>query len=250
MFRVLIEPRSLFYVACVILVVYTISDCLRRREHGFWIVIILLFWFGLGPLLYLAWTRDWIGRLSRAAAAGAAHRGGPEVAWDARSMATLAALQQRGAVLVRRGRYKEAVEVLEEVLEREGPAVPLEVRYDAAMAYKALGRHRDARDQLSLICGEEPKFRAGQAFLELADCHFQMDDEDQARNLMAQLLRFIRFPEARYKYAILLDRAGETSAAVEQMNLILNELDDAPEFHRRNNKKYARMAKRYLRKYT
>ena len=243
----MLNPRTIFVIVCILWVIVSIQDCLRRREHPFWIVILVVFWPGVGPLLYWAWTRDWIGRLSRAAAAGGGTRRGRAAVWDVVGADTPAALQQRGATLVRRGRHAEAVEVLEDLLSREGPRAPQEVRYDIAMAYKALGRYRDARDQLSLIVGEAPRYRVGQAVLELVDCHIQMDGEDRARSLMEQLLRIVRFPEARYKYAILLDGAGEKSAAVEQMNLILSELDDAPEFHRRNNKKYARMAKRYLR---
>ncbi|KPL12902.1 hypothetical protein AMJ85_00910 [candidate division BRC1 bacterium SM23_51] len=247
MFRVFVEPKSLVIVVSVVLVVWAISDCVRRRHHPFWIVIIVLFWYLVGPLLYFAWTRNWIGQFTHASEAARARSGGPRVAWDSAGEGTPAALQKRGAQLLRRGRYKEAIEVLEGLLEREGPTTPLEVRYDIALAYKALERYRDARDQLSLVVGQDPKFRTGRAFLDLADCHFQMDDEQQAMNLFQQLLRVIRFPEARYKYGILLDRAGKAAAAAEQMRLLIGELDTAPEFHRHNNRRFARLAKKYLR---
>jgi len=221
-------------------------DCLRRREQLLWIVFIVIFQF-FGALLYFAYTYNLLGRLG---AVGAGVRREPRRAarvWDVPAGdGTPAQLQVQGARLVSRGQHKEAIAVFEQLLDREGPHVPLDARYNLALAYKAVGRWRDARDQLSLVVGEDPRFRAGQAFLELADCHYQMDDNMQARNLFEQLLRIIRFPEARYKYGILLDHMGNQRAAAEQMRLLLGELDAAPEFHRRNNRRYAKLAKRYL----
>jgi hypothetical protein len=249
MFRVFVEPKKLLQLLYIIWVVWTITDCVRRREHNFWIVIVLLF-PGIGPLLYWAWTRDWIGKLTMAGERRRATRGpSPRVVWDVAGADTPAALQKKGALLVERGEYEAAVHVLEDLLAREGPSAPNEVHYNVALAYKALGRFRDARDQLSLVVGDDPKYRTGQAFLELADCHFQMGDEARARDLFRQLLNVVRFPEARYKYGILLDRAGNRDEAVEQMRLLLNELDEAPAFHKRNNRRFRKLAKQYLKRH-
>jgi len=228
----------------IILFVWAISDCLQRRESGFWIFIIVIFPI-LGALLYFAWTRNWLGRISWAMAVG---RAGMDCDADVVGEGTPAALQRKGSALARRGRPREAIAVFEKLLEREGPAVPPEARFEIAMTYKALGRYRDARDQLSLVIGADPKFRAGQAFLELADCHCQMNDEPRALTLLEQSLRIIRSPEARYKYGILLDHAGRTDEAVEQMKLLFEEMDSAPEFHRKNYQRYAKLAREYLQK--
>jgi tetratricopeptide (TPR) repeat protein len=228
----------------VILVIWAISDCLQRRQSRAWIFVVLVFPI-VGAVLYFAWTRNWFGRISWAMATGWSGGGdGTDVVGEG----TPAELQKKGAALVRRGRHDEAVEVLEELLAREGPTVPSEARYDIAMAYKTLGRYRDARDQLSLIVGDDAKFHAGQAFLELADCHYQMKDQEQALKLFEQLLRIVRFPEARYKYGILLDQADRVNEAAEQMKLLLHEMDSAPEFHRDNNRRYAKSAREYLEK--
>jgi len=226
----------------VILVVWAIADCLKRRENFFWIFIIVIFEM-LGALLYFAWTRNWLGRISWATVS---HRSGTDYAGDVVGEGTPAALQRQGAALARRGRYDEAVEVFERLLEREGPAVPPDARFEIAMTYKAVGRHRDGRDQLSLILGDDPKFRAGEAFLELVDCYIQMKDEAQALKLLEQMLRIIRVPEARYNYGILLDRAGRKNEAAEQMRLLLEEIGSAPEFHRRNNRRFAKLARQFL----
>ena len=225
----------------VILVIWAISDCLSRRENRFWILVVLIFPIG-GALLYFAWTRNWLGRVSLATAGRGARSD-----WDVVGEGTPAAMQRRGSALYRRGHHKEAVEVLEDLLSREGPNVPAEARYDIAMAYKALGRYRDARDQLSLIVGDEPKFHGGEAFFELADCYEQMKDDAKAQDLYQQLLRQINLPQARYRYGVLLDRLGHKTVAVEQMKALLDDLEKSPEFHRRNNRRYAKLAKEYLR---
>jgi len=226
----------------VILAVWAITDCVHRRENQFWVFVVLVFPI-FGPLLYFAWTRNWLGRALWAMATG---RAGRDCDAEIVGEGSPAALQKRGSALVRRGHYKEALESFEKLLEREGPAVPVDARFEIAMAYKAVGRHRDARDQLSMIVGENPKFRTGQAFLELADCYSETQDDAQALTLLEQLLRVVRFPEARYKYAILLDRMGRTDEAAEQMKQMLDELDSAPEFHRKNNRRYAKLARQFL----
>ena len=226
-----------------ILVVWAISDCLERRESRFWILVVIVFPIA-GALLYFTYTRNWLGRFRWAMVMGHSRAGD---AGDVVGEGTPAALQRMGDALVRRQRYPEAVAVFERLLESEGPSVPPEARFDIAMAYKALGRFRDARDQLSLIVGQDPGFRAGQALLELADCHDQMQEKEQALRLFEQLLRITRFPEARYKYGMALDRAGQTGEAAEQMRHLLEELEGAPEFHRKNNRRFAKLAKEYLR---
>ena len=228
----------------VILVIWAISDCIQRRRSYAWIFVVLVFPI-VGALLYFAWTRNWLGRMSWATAIG---RSGAGDADDVTGEGSPAAFQKMGIALARKERYHEAIQVFEQLLAHEGPAVPAEARFEIAMAYKAVGRYRDARDQLSLIVGDDPKFHVGEGLLELADCHQQMKDEAQALTLLEQLLRLVRFPEARYKYGVLLDHAGRTDEAAEQMKLLLGELDSAPEFHRQNNKRYAKLAKEYLAK--
>lgn len=245
--QVFLKPKSLLYIGVVLLVAYAIYDCWKRKEHPFWMAIILLFapvW-GLGPFLYLAWTRNWLGKMTDASDRRQSRRAEARIV-DVPGIDTPAALHKRAQVLIRQGKYQEAIKLLEEVLVREGSSVPHEVRFDIAAAYKAIERYRDARDQLSMIVGDDPQFRTGQAFLELADCHYQMNENKKAMDMFRQLLKYIRFPEARYKYAVLLDNEGETSAAVEQMNLLISEIDNAPDFHRHNNRKYAKLAKKYL----
>jgi hypothetical protein len=228
----------------LILVIWAIGDCVQKRHSYAWIFVVIVFPI-FGPLLYFAFTRNWFGQISWAMVTGRPRAGDNE---DVVGEGTPAALQKMGIVLARRERYNEAIGVFEQLLAHEGPSVPPEARFEIAMAYKAVGRYRDARDQLSLILGDDPKFHVGEGMLELADCYDQMKDEAQALRLLEQLLRLVRFPEARYKYGLLLDRAGRAAEAAEQMSLLLNELDSAPDFHRKNNKRYAKLAKEFLQK--
>lgn len=222
----------------LVLIIGAITDCARRNANQAWLFVIIL--FPLGPLIYFAWTGNWLGRALRA------RRAVSDSESDFVGEGTPAQLQKKGAQLVRRGRHSEAVEVLEELLEHEGPAVPPKARYDIAMAYKALGRFRDARDQLSLIIGKDPEYLAGQAFLELADCFDQMGDSDKALRSYEQLLRYTRFPQARYNYGMLLDRMGRKDEAAEQMKMILHDMDKAPEFFQKDNRRFAKMAQQYV----
>jgi len=228
----------------VILVLWAISDCVERRESRFWILVVIIFPLA-GALLYFAYTRNWLGRFPWAMVTGRAGARGPN---DFAGEGTPAALQKMGDALVRRGRYPEAVAVFERLLESEGPSVPPEARFDIAMAYKALGRFRDARDQLSLIVGRDPRFHAGEALLELADCHGQMRETEQARTSYEQLLGLMSLPEARYRYGVLLDGLGQKSVAAEQMKRLLDDLDKSPEFHQQKNRRFAKLAEEYLRK--
>jgi tetratricopeptide (TPR) repeat protein len=255
--RLFTRPTGLLVVGAIVLVVYTISDCLRRREHPFWIVIIVLFWMYIGPLIYLAWTRNWLGRLGGGGGGGftdafggrfGGGRGAARVV-DIQGVDTPDAMHKRARVLLRKGKYEQAIELLEEALVREGPHASLELRYDCAMTYKHVGRYRDARDQLSLIVGEDLQYRAGQAFLELADCHQEMGEKQRARELYEQLLERIRFPEARYRYGLLLENLGEMGKAKEQMQALLDEMKNAPDFHKHNNRRYSKLAKQFLRRH-
>jgi len=225
----------------LILVIWAITDCLQRGQNRLWILVVIIFPL-FGSLLYFAWTRNWLGRTVWVRGAA-----GADARWDVVGEGTPAALQRKGAQLLHAGKFDQAVALLEKLLEREGPAVPPTARYDIAIAYKELGRFRDARDQLNLLVGADPKFHAGLALLELADCCEQMHDDEQARTLFEQLLQLINLPEARYRYGLLLNRIGQRSAAAEQMKLLLDELDQSPEFYRNDNRRYAKLAKEFLR---
>ncbi len=231
----------------IILVVWALTDCLRRRENGFWILVIVIIPF-LGPLLYFAWTRNWLGRALQGAASRRAGAEGSDfepVAED-----SPAALQRKGAALVRRGRFSEAIKTLEKLLEREGPAAPHEVRYHIAIAYKEAGRYRDARDQLRLIVLHDPKFLRGAAMLELADCLEQLKDDEGARKVYEQLLQMIRLPEGRYRYGMLLDRTGHTHRAVEEMQRLVSDFEQSPDHHRKENRHFFNLAKEFLKRRT
>ncbi len=234
----------LHQILYIVLIVWAITDCLRRRENPFWILVIVIIPF-LGPLLYVAWTRNWLGRAVQAAASSRMGAAG-EGYFDPAAEDSPAALQRKGAELVRRGRFPEAIKTLEKVLEREGPAAPPEVRYNIAIAYKDAGRYRDARDQLRLIVSRDPKFFRGAAMLELADCLEQMKDDEAARKVYEQLLQMIRLPEGRYRYGVLLDRTGSTRQAVEEMQRLIRDFEQSPEHHRRENRHFFNLAKEFL----
>ncbi|MCX8037046.1 MAG: tetratricopeptide repeat protein [Candidatus Sumerlaeia bacterium] len=238
---------SFHQILYILLVVWAITDCLRRRENGFWILVIVIIPF-LGPLLYFAWTRNWLGRAVQRTAIprGAAAEGGY---FDPVAEGSPAALQRKGAELVRRGRFSEAIKTLEKLLEREGPAAPPDVRYNIAIAYKEVGRYRDARDQLRLIVMENPKFFRGAAMLELADCLEQLKDDEAARKVYEQLLQMIRLPEGRYRYGMLLDRTGHTHRAVEEMQRLIRDFEESPEHHRKENRHFFNLAKEFLKRH-
>ena len=239
---------KLVFLAGIVLTTLAVSDCLKRRENISWLFIILFFWWGgIGPLIYFAYTRNWVHTLPSAGAS----RGRSYSSAKARAQHedTPQAWREFGISAFRKGCLDEAILALERVISSEGLATPLDARYYLGLAYKKNERYKDAIVQLGLIARENPKYRSGEALSELAECLAEQGDTDKALEAFERLMEVSSLPRGRYQYGVLLDRSGRHKDAVEQMQRIVREQMSAPDHVRKQNRKYVRLAQNFLTKH-
>ncbi|MFC1601391.1 tetratricopeptide repeat protein [Candidatus Sumerlaeota bacterium] len=240
---------KLLVLGAVIITGAAVVDCLKRRSDLGWLFIVLVFWFWVGPLIYFAYTRDWLGKWA-ALAAGQAGGSGRGAAFGPRRSATIAGdeLLERGLRAAKRGRDRQAIKLLEQLVADEGLASPLEARYHLGLAYKRAGRNAEAVVQLSLLAREAPEHDDGQALLELADAYVLNEETDKALLAYARLCELSRLPQGRYNYAILLAQHGQQDEAATQLERLLEDAEDNPRRYQGADKKFIRLAQDFLRK--
>lgn len=103
---------------------------------------------------------------------------------------------QNGLSMLRTGRYAEAADKFEESLRlKEETGITASVRYQLARALLKLGRPAEAASLAKWVYeqNQDRELQDDAAWL-LSECHEEMDNIDEARNMLRALLR--RFPRS------------------------------------------------------
>ncbi|HUT90874.1 MAG TPA: tetratricopeptide repeat protein [Thermoguttaceae bacterium] len=146
---------------------------------------------------------------------------------------------------LRAGRYDEAVELLRSCLKGvfEGDVgLSLELAYALFLS----GAYEEAKQRLEQLDEAELGIRAPERNLLYARTLEQMGDVDAALGQYERIVRQSSGEETRCRYALLLEKAGQTEKAREAFGEIVRRARRSPRYYRRAQKPWIDVAKQHL----
>ena len=147
-----------------------------------------------------------------------------------------------------RGRRQldEAIHAARKGLEHD-PA-HLEARYELGLALEERGRHEEARAELEKVVAAETAFDSDRALFVLSRAQQGCGDDEAARVSLETLAARSGSPEVLFECAVVQARLGDRAAAAENLQRIITEAEEVPEYLAPNVRPWVRRAKQALRK--
>ena len=231
-------------------------DCIQRREHFVWIIIIIL----LPPIGAVAYFFAIKNRVST----GAASSGGTIIPFgksEKREVETEETLQLKeligkyqkayhyeklGQAYVEQKNYESAIANFEEAIQRDSEM--LEARYGLAKCLHGLKRYEEAATVLEKLTTMDKKYDYGNAIFGLAECYRLGGNDEKALATYGEVINSFHFFKAYYHYARLLDKNGKKNEAIDYMKSIVGSSKDLPDYKLEKERFWIDEAYKYLRK--
>ncbi len=233
-------------------------DCIQRREHFVWIIIIILL-PPIGAVAYFFVIKNKAGSVATSGATGGniipfGKSEKKEVETDETlQLKDLIGKYQKayhyeklGQAYVEQKNYESAIANFEEAIQRD-PEM-LEARYGLAKCLHGLQRYDEAATALEKLTALDKKYDYGNAIFGLAECYRLAGFEDKALKTYKEVINSFHFFKALYHYANLLDQKGEKGEAINQMKSIIGSSKDLPDYKLEKERYWIDEAYKFLRK--
>ena len=246
---------DIFWIAYTAFVLWMSMDCINRKEHFIWVIIIVVL-IPIGPFAYFFAVKN---RLDT---------GGPSLqpirlfgSSPAREIETEETLQLKeliskfhkayhyeklGQLYLEQKKYEAAVSQFEKAIEKD-PELN-DARYGLGKALHGMGQPAEAAKALEELIKIDKKYDYGNAIFGLAECYRLSDQEDKALETYEAVINSFHFFKAYYHYARLLDKKGKKKEAIDYMKSIIGSSKDLPEYKLEKEKHWIDEAYKYLRK--
>jgi hypothetical protein len=145
------------------------------------------------------------------------------------------------------GRHAEAIDLYQSCLTgvfKDDPVVLLELAY----AYYLSQRFAEAKETIERLEAIKPDFRQESRQLLLARTLEEAGEKKEALERYAAMLKSSSGEEVRCRYALLLDRTGDSQRARELSREILTRARRSPGYYRRAQKQWIKLAKQVPRR--
>lgn len=245
---------DIFWIAYTAFVLWMSMDCINRKEHFIWVIIIVVL-IPIGPFAYFFAVKN---RSS----------GGPTLqpiklfgGGPAREIETDETLQLKelitkfhkayhyeklGQIYLEQKKYEAAVSQFEKAIKKD-PELN-EARYGLGKALHGMGQPAEAAKALEELIKIDKKYDYGNAIFGLAECYRLSDQDDKALETYEAVINSFHFFKAYYHYARLLDKKGKKKEAIDYMKSIVGSSKDLPEYKLEKEKHWIDEAYKYLRK--
>lgn len=233
------------FVACFWILM--LVDCVQRREQQ-WLWI-LIFLGPIGALAYFISVRPAI----IPAQLIAVLTGKPTTAGQIKEIKAKIRRSPDSFLYLSLGRLyidakkaEEAVKALEKSLEldKENPAAHLFL----GKAFVELKKYRESIPHLEVALKTKERDHLVQAYRLIGESLEKLGEEKKAMNYYDQLIRMYPFSEARYIYGLLLHKHNRPAEARTQMEAIITEAEDLPDFSQKKERAWVGRARRFLAK--
>ena len=124
----------------------------------------------------------------------------------------------------------------------------LEARYELGLAFEEDGRHEEARAELEQVAAAEATFDSDHVLFQLARAQLGCGDNEAARVSLETLAARSGNPEVLYECALVEARLGDRAAAAENLQRIIAEAKEVPDYLERNVRPWVRKAEQALQK--
>lgn len=236
----------LIAILAVAFTVWMAVEAFRREGVGVWLWVILIL-VPIGAVIYffsefaghlfarpVFETRQATAADLRAAEADVAQAGNAST-WTAYATAL------RG-----RRQLDKAIDAARKGLEHD--KTHLEARYELGLALEEGGRHEEARAELEKVVAAEARFDSDRVLFVLARAQQGAGDDEAARVSLETLAARSGSPEVLFECAVVQARLGDRAAASENLQRIITEAQEVPDYLERNVRPWVRRAEQSLRK--
>jgi hypothetical protein len=124
----------------------------------------------------------------------------------------------------------------------------LEARYELGCALQEGGRHEEARAELEKVAAVDGAFDSGRVLFVLARAQQGAGDDETARVSLETLAARSGNPEVLYECAVVQARLGDRAAAAANLQRIIAEAKEVPDYLEGNVRPWVRKAEQALRR--
>jgi len=244
---------NLFIAIALIFMVWMCLDCIQRREHFVWIIIMVVL-FPIGAVAYYFAVKSKAPTMAPARMPRLFNPPPPKEV-DTQETLQLKELiskfhkayhyQQLGLLYLDQNKFELALEPLKEAVQRDPELT--EAQYGLAKAFYGQGRFADAAEALEELVKTNKKYDYGNAIFGLAECYRLSGQEDKALEAYDAVIKSYHFFKAYYHYARLLDQRGKKQEAIRTMKSLIGSSKDLPDYKLEKERHWIEEAYKYLR---
>jgi hypothetical protein len=242
---------DIFIYAAAGFMVWMCLDCIQRREHFVWIIIMIIL-FPIGAFAYFFVVKNRIGiNKSDSASKTPLHK-------EIETEETLQLkemigkhhkayhYEKLGQAYIEQRRFEKAIPQFEEAIQRD--AEMLEAHYGLAKSFHGLGKYEEAALALETLTNIDKKYDYGNAIFGLAESYRLAGKEEKALETYREVIDSFHFFKAYYHYAQLLDKKGKKQEAIDYMKSIVGSSKDLPDYKLEKERFWIDEAYKFLRK--
>ncbi|MFQ5443586.1 MAG: tetratricopeptide repeat protein [Nitrospinales bacterium] len=241
---------DLFIILCLVFMVWMCLDCVRRKEHFIWIIIMVVL-FPIGAVAYYFSVKSKDGGPQMRVLSPTPRR--PVESEDTLQYKEMINkfhkayhYEKLGLLYLDKKQYDLAIEPLTEAIKRDPESK--EARYGLGKSLHGLGKYEEAAAVLEELVKIDKKYDYGNAIFGLAECYRLAGDDEKALAAYEAVINSYHFFKAYYHYAKLLEKKGNKEEAINYMKSIIASSKDLPEYKLEKEKYWIDEAYKYLRK--
>lgn len=249
---------EIIWVAFGIFTAWMCLDCINRKEHFIWIIIMIVL-FPVGGFVYFFAVKNRLGGPSPSSASPLPiklFKSGPPREIETEETLQLKEMiskfhkafhyEKLGQIYLEQKKYESAISQFEAAVKKD-PELN-EARYGQAKALHAMGEHIEAAKVLEELIQIDKKYDYGNAIFGLAECYRLSGQDDRALKAYEAVINSFHFFKAYYHYAHLLDKKGKKQEAIDTMKSIIGSSKDLPEYKLEKERHWINEAYKFLRK--
>lgn len=244
---------DVFIILSLVFMVWMCLDCIKRKEHFIWIVIMVVL-FPIGAVVYYFAVKSKGGAQLPILSLASSSSTSKEIETDETlQLKDLISkfhkayhYEKLGQTYLDAGKFNLALEPFREAMEREPDM--LEARYGLAKSLHGLKQYSEAAEILEDLVKLDKKYDYGNAIFGLAECYRLAGMEEMALATYQTVIQTYHFFKAYYHYAQLLDKKGKKQEAISCMKRIIGTSKNLPEYKLEKERHWIDEAYKFLRR--
>ena len=236
----------------LVFMVWMCIDCIQRKEHFIWIVIMVVL-FPVGAVAYYfavkmktSGTRPTVFASTHPTKQEAETEETLQLKEMIGKFHKAYHYEKLGHTYLEQKRYELAISQFREAIQKDPEAN--DARYGLAKALHGMDQYAESAEVLEELIKIDRKFDYGNAIFGLAECYRMAGLEDKALETYREVIKSFHFFKAYYHYANLLDKRGKKREAIDQMKSIVGSSKDLPEYKLEKERYWIDEAYKFLRK--
>lgn len=243
---------DIFITIGLVFMVWMCIDCIQRKEHFIWIVIMVVL-FPVGAVIYYFAVKN---KGKKQGHLFPLPSSKPQKEVESEETMHLKDLikqhhkayhyEKLGDVYLDQKQYDLAIPQFQEAIKKD-PEMN-EARYGLGKSLHGAGKYIEAAEVLEELIKLDKKYDYGNAIFGLAECYRLAGLEEKAMKTYKEVIDSFAFFKAYYHYGRLLDKIGQKQEAIDQMKSLIGSSQDLPEYKLEKERYWIEEAYKFLRK--